>query len=136
MPVSSSPKILDIARSKDPKSAIQKAVGELTDRLAPTYNRVLVGTYIQPERRKSGLYLSPDTLKEDEYQGTVGLILAMGPDAQQMADESKGPQIGDWVEYSIRQSVSATINGAPCRWVQYEALRAKIAEPSVVYGDN
>ncbi len=132
MPVASAKKLLDIAQSEDPKIGIQTAIGDL-ERIQVLGDWVLAGTYIQPERRKSGLYLTGDTLKEDEYQGVVGLILQMGPDAEAIASEVKGPQVGDWIVYSIRDSWSQTVNGAPCRLLHYERIRMRISDPKVIY---
>src|SRR5580765_6253106 len=133
--VMSSKKILDISRASDPKEGILKAIGPLEGQMRQTGSWVLLGTYIQPERRKSGLYLAHDTLKEDEYQGVVGLILQMGPDAQEMSEAQGkiGLKVGDWVTYSIRTSYPESIKGCPCRRIQYELIRSWIVSPDAYY---
>ncbi len=60
---------------------------------------VLVLQYIRPDSRALAgggvLYYADVTKKEDEYQGRMGIVLALGPDCY--ADESKYPT-GPWVK--------------------------------------
>lgn len=132
MPVVHSKKILEIAQASNPRLGIIKAVGDLSG-VQTMYDWVLAGTYIQPEKRKSGLYVATETLKEDEYQGVVGLVLQMGPEAEKIAEEINGPKVGDWIVYSIRDSWSQTLNGAPCRLLHYERIRMRISDPKLIY---
>ena len=65
------------------------------------YN-VLVLLYVRPERTAGGIILAEQSKREDEYQGVVGLVLALGPEAY--GDGSKFPsgawvQPGDWVAW-------------------------------------
>lgn len=133
MPVATAKKIMEIAAAvDDPATAIQKAVGNLDD-VQTLYDLVLVGTYIQPEKRKSGLYIPQEAVKEDEYQGVVGLILQMGPDAEKMAEEVNGPKVGDWVVSSTNNGWSLHIRDTACRLVPYDKLRMRISTPKVIY---
>ncbi|WP_376956369.1 hypothetical protein ABNQ39_00125 (plasmid) [Azospirillum sp. A26] len=61
----------------------------------PTGYNVLCAVYIRPERTKGGIILADQTRKEDEFQGRVGLVLALGPDAY--ADRNRYPG-GAWVK--------------------------------------
>jgi hypothetical protein len=75
---------------------------------APTGWHVLVLQYIRPEKVGS-IFLADQTRKEDEYQGRVGLVLALGPDAY--ADTVKFPngpwcQVGDWVLWPPMESAA------------------------------
>jgi len=132
--VVSSKKILAVAQAADPKQGILDAVGPINDKMQVLGDWVIAGTYIQPERRKSGLILAPDTLKEDEYQGVVGLVLQMGPNAEKLAEElgPGAPNIGDWVHYSIQDSRAMTVNGAACRRIKYGAIIAVLSGPEVL----
>lgn len=132
MPVASAKKILDIAQAANPKLGIVTAVGDITKEEV-LYDLVLIGTYIQPEKTKGGIILARDTLSENEWQGTAGLILKMGPDAEKIAEESGGPKTGDWVVSSIKDGWSLHVNDAPCRLVPYERLRMKISDPKVIF---
>ena len=64
----------------------------------PTGFHVLCLQYVRPEVvTTSGgmrLHLAAQTRKEDEYQGRVGVVLALGPDAY--SDTAKFPS-GPWV---------------------------------------
>ncbi len=131
MPVASAKKIVELSQADDPKEAIKRAVGPLD--FQTLWDLVLVGTYIQPERRKSGLYLPQEAVREDEYQGVVGLILQMGPEAQKLAEETNGPKVGDWVVYNINSAWSMHLRDAPCRQLPYEKIRMRIPDPKVIY---
>lgn len=132
MPVVSAKKIEQLSRADDPAEAIKTALGNMDD-FQTLGDLVLVGTYIQPEKRKSGLYLPKEAVAEDEYQGIVGLIVQMGPDAEKMAEEVNGPKLGDWVVYSISHGWSMHLRDTPCRLVPYDKLRMRIVDPKVIY---
>lgn len=127
-----SKKIIQLAQAPDAKDGILKALGDQKD-FQTLYDLVLVGTYVQPERRKSGLYMPKEAIQEDEFQGIVGLIVQMGPDAEKLAAETGGPTVGDWVIYNINNSWALSIRETPCRHVPYEKLRMRIADPKVIY---
>jgi hypothetical protein len=64
----------------------------------PTGYHVMVLQYVRPEAKTLAggqrLYFADKTRTEDEFQGRVGLVLALGPDAYR--DPSKYPS-GPWV---------------------------------------
>lgn len=132
MPVVTSKKVVEISRAANPKLGIINAIGDLSEQQV-LFDLVLIGTYIQPEKRKSGLYMPDTVLKEDEYQGIVGLILKMGPDAEKLANEVDGPKVGDWVVSSIKDGWSMTMKDTPCRLVAYDRLRMRVSDPQVIY---
>lgn len=127
MPVLSANKIQAISQSATPKTAIINAVGDLSKEEV-LYDLVLVGTFIRPEKTSGGVYRPIDNIKEDEFQGKVGLVLKMGP----LAGEDRIVGIGDWIVYSIKDGWAVTVNGAPCRLVPYERIRMKLSNPNVV----
>ena len=84
----------------------------------PTGWHVMVLQYIRPEGTKTagGIILAAQTLKEDEYQGRVGLVLAVGPDAY--ADTARYPggawvKPGDWVAWPKLSEASSRIAWGP-----------------------
>jgi len=81
----------------------------------PTGWHVLVMQYIRPEgtRTRGGIILAAQTLKEDEYQGRVGLVLALGPDAY--ADRTRYLN-GQWVR--------------PGEWIMWPKLSEHVARIS------
>lgn len=69
-----------------------KSIAELAEKLqadlAPVIagvqllrNRVLVATYIRPEKTSGGIIRPDATREEDKWQGKAGLVLAVGPSA-------------------------------------------------------
>lgn len=91
---------------------------------------VLVATYFRPEKTAGGIIRPDDNIREDEYQGKVGLAVKLGP-AQDVTDGFIST--GDWVVYSIKDGWSVTVNGMACRLVPLERIRMKVSDPSVVF---
>lgn len=88
--------IPQVARERAPHLIEHLAGLELPE---PTGWHVLVLQYVRPEKVGS-LFLAEQTRREDEYQGRVGLVLALGPDAY--ADGAKFQngawcKPGDWI---------------------------------------
>lgn len=136
MSIASAKKIEQISQGDDPKQAIIDAVGDLSGVEVFT-DLVLVGTFIRNERTKGGLILPPTHLQEDEFQGKVGLVLKSGPIAS--GDWETGDEIGQnaepgtWVVFAIKDTWPVQINGAPCRFVPYDKLRARLDDPKAVF---
>jgi len=134
--VASASKIEQISQSKDKRRGIIDAVGDLSEVEVLT-DLVLVGTYIRDEKRASGLILPQENLKEDEFQGKVGLVLKKGPLAS--GDWEEGDEIGQnaklhsWVVFAIKDTWPLQINGVACRVVPYDKLRMRIADPKMVF---
>jgi hypothetical protein len=134
--VLSANKIEQISQSSDPKAAIIKAVGDLS-KVKVAADLVLLGTYIRNEKTAGGIIRPLDTLKEDEYQGKVGLVLKAGPlaYADWESDEERGQaaELHTWVVYSIKDAWPVQLNGTACRFIPYDKLRMQIPEPSMVF---
>ena len=67
----------------------------------PTGYHVLVLQYRRPERTAGSIILPAQALKEDDYQGVVGYVLALGPDAYTGDKFGSGAWVkpGDWVAW-------------------------------------
>lgn len=131
MTVSTAKKVIEISQAKNPKLALINAVGDLTNE-SVLWDLVLVATYIRPEKTAGGIIRPDSNVKEDEFQGKVGLVLKMGP----LATETEGPaayDVGDWVSYSIKDGIAVTVRDTPCRLIPYERVRMKISSPDVVF---
>jgi hypothetical protein len=105
-------------------------------------NRVLVATYVEPEKTGGGIILTQKTGEENRWQGKVGLVLKMGPvafDFEEVCDrigairaaapedteipfedaelaawsEFNIPQIGDWVAYRASETHELGVEVAP-----------------------
>lgn len=136
MAVASAKKIEQISQSADPKAAIIEAVGD-TSSVDVLSDLVLVGTFIRNEKTRGGIVLPQEYLKEDEFQGKVGLVLKCGPLAwaEWEPDEERGTnaQIHSWVVFHIMDTWPLQINGVACRLVPYEKLRLRISDPKMVF---
>lgn len=136
MPVISASKIEQISQAADPKAAILKAVGDLSQ-IKVGSDLVLLGTYIRNEKTSGGIIRPTDNVKEDEYQGKVGLVLKTGPIAfggwESESDVGMFAELHTWVVYQIKDAWQVQINGTACRFIPYEKIRAQIADPSMVF---
>ncbi len=120
----------------DPAKQIRDEIGDLDD-FEVMHNDVLIGIYIRPEQTKSGIILSDQTRREDEFQGKAGLVLKKGPLAF-VSDENydfKGQDVqpGDWVAIWVSDGRKIVINGVLCRMVEDRYIRLKIPAPDAVY---
>lgn len=121
---------------EDPGLTVAKAVGELTGvRMGPA--DILVGTYKRPEQTKGGIILAAQTRDEDEYQGKVGLVLAMGPlafiDDERHKFGGFKPEIGEWVMFNCNDGTAGKIRDAHCRWLQDVHIKSVIPAPDIVW---
>ncbi len=134
--IASASKIEQISQSPDKKKAIIAAIGDMSGADVLT-DLVLLGTYIRDERRASGLILPQDTLKEDEFQGKVGLVLKKGPLAygDWEDDESRGSNalLGTWVVFAIKDTWPLQVNGVACRVIPYDKIRMRVTDPKMVF---
>lgn len=137
MPVHSASKIEQISQASDPRAAILAAVGDISDAKVCS-DLVLLGTYIRNEKTSGGIIRPIDTVKEDEYQGKVGLVLKRGPAAYAEYadggnDGAQNAELHTWVVYQIKDAWPVQIHGTPCRFVPYDKIRMVINDPAMVF---
>jgi co-chaperonin GroES (HSP10) len=136
MAIVSASKIEQISQAKDKRKGILDAIGDLNGH-RPTTDLVLVGTYIRDEKRQSGLYLPTEHLKEDEYQGKVGLVLSRGPyaygDWEEDTDKGQSAKLHTWVVFAVKDAWPLQINGVACRVVPYDKIRMIVDDPATVF---
>jgi co-chaperonin GroES (HSP10) len=126
----------------DPKQVILNAVKEHVDRGIRNLfgNRVLVATAPHATVSKGGIIFADKTKDEERYQGTVGLVLAMGPTAFMYEDDQgkysfdgERPSVGDWVWYRNADTWECGINEASCRIVKDNMIIGVLNDPEVVW---
>lgn len=128
---------LMMAHDADPKDEILAKVGSLDD-LEVFHNQVIVALYVRPQKTKGGILLTDGTRGEDKYQGKVGLVLKIGPQAF-VSDEKtdfhgQKIEVGDWVFFKASDGWPLSINAVDCRIIDNEFLvRGRIASPDVIY---
>jgi co-chaperonin GroES (HSP10) len=135
MGVASARKTQSISEAADPKTAIQEAVGNL-DNYDLFFNQILVGTYVRPEVTRGGIIRPNDNVKEDEYQGKVGLVLKVGPTAFKSEDEDfmgQNVEPGDWVVYRATDGWQLTIRDTACRILTDRNIRLRIKDPGDIF---
>lgn len=136
MSVASASKIEQISQSSDPRKAILAAVGDLSRQVVFS-DLVLVGTYIRNEKTTGGIIRPIESLKEDEYQGKVGLVLKKGPlayaDWEDDMKRGDNAEINSWVVFAIKDTWPVQINGTACRFVPYDKLRMRLTDPTLVF---
>jgi len=135
---------------------LAELTAKLTADLAPVVrgiqllrNRVLVASFIRPEKTSGGI-IRPDAVREeDKWQGKAGLILAVGPSAfdfEEMDDpldpecqeEHNIPKIGDWVFFRGSDTWDSGLQVAPgvgahCRFIFDDAIIGRIADPATIW---
>lgn len=121
----------------DPREDLRKKIGDdLPDDLV-WKNQVLCAVYQRPDvKTKSGLYLPDQNRDEDQYQGKVGLVVKMGPDAFVDDDQwsfKEKAAIGDWVWFRPSETLSLTVNGQLCRVVDDDKIRGRVPHPDMVF---
>lgn len=142
----------------DAAQEIVDAVGDLSG-IEIWGSQIMLGVYCQPAVTKSGLRIGGKTQLEDVYQGSVGLILKMGPnafaDAKPELYGGRVPTVGDWVYHRAQDAVQMSVcgpnskklkvrapdgntedarewDGWPCRMVYAADLYGRVALPHVV----
>lgn len=126
-----------LSTATDPKSALMKEVGDLS-KIELLSNRVLVAIYIAPEKTKGGIIRTTGALKEDIFQGTVGLVVKKGKTAFKDEPELKtyfhdqDVQVGDWVVFRPGDAKRIQINGVDCRMVEDTLLDMVVTDPEII----
>ena len=120
---------------EDPKEVILKAVGEIPDGIV-FKNQVLCAVYERPTKTRSGIILADQTKDEDQFQGKVCLVVALGPDAFVDNDDwvfNAKAAVGDWVWFRTSDSLAFRLNGKLCRAVNDTDIRGKLPHPDMVW---
>ena len=137
-------KLREIAESShlDPRQAVLSAVGDYSG-IEVFHNLVLVATYVEPEKTKSGIYLPDRSQEEARFQGKSHLVLKTGPLAFKDDGLAKfgGVNIreGDWVlirpsdalEFFLVDDTGTA--GASCRLVEDICIKCRVSRPDLIY---
>jgi co-chaperonin GroES (HSP10) len=128
-------KLMEIAASNDPRRAIQSAIGDVS-KISLFSGRVLLATYIAPEKTAGGIYRPQANVKEDIWQGVVGLVIKKGAtafkDDGSTQFHGQDVSVGDWVTFRPGDAKRIQINGVECRIVEDVLIDMVIENPDVV----
>lgn len=136
MLASSSRVIQLVSASKNPKLEILKLIGDLSS-VKLMFNTVLLATYFRPEKTAGGIIRPDENKAEDEWQGKVGLVMKLGPQAYVSdADTDFGGEkveVGEWAVYRIGDTWPLNINGYPCRMIKDSSIKMVVKDPNMVF---
>lgn len=92
--------------SGEAKKEIEETIGDISD-FEIWGDLVLVAVYCRPVQTRGGFHIGNEMPLEDVYQGKVGLILKIGPDAFTEVDKTfngRKPAVGEWVYHNVNQT--------------------------------
>lgn len=133
----------------DPKQEILDKLGDLTH-FEIANNEVLIAIYRRDEKTPGGIILTHNSLKEDIYQGKVGLVVKIGSacrferyDSERNIGYGLDIKLHDWVVIRPSDTWALDVNAdpkalkredfVPCRLVFDDQIRARVAHPSMVW---
>lgn len=129
-------KMREIADSStDPKDALLDALGKHDSDIL--HSQVLVAIYVRPSKTAGGILLPDKVIEEDRFQGTVGLVVGLGPGA--FKDDNiaqfhgKKLKVGDWVMFVAADGVALYINEVPCRLFSDTRILMKVKNPELYF---
>ena len=129
---------MDMAHDVDPKQALLDILGDISE-LRVFNNKVLVAIYTRPEKTAGGIFLTDKTREEDKWQGKVGLIIKMGPEA---FDDPSGQyfrdvniSLHDWVWFRPSDGFPVTTNSKEgiCRLFRDVDIYGVIPHPDMIW---
>lgn len=126
MAVIHSSKIVELAQAADPKRALIDAID---GGFVPLGHNLLVATYIRPEKTSGGIIRPESNIKEDEFQGNVGLVVGVGDGFS--VEEAK-EMMHTWVVFGFNDGLRIRYGQVPCRLIYVDRIRATVEDPSKV----
>lgn len=136
MSVVSARKTTQLSLAKDPKQALLDAVGDLSG-YDIFHNQILVAIYVRPNITAGGILRPDENIKEDEYQGKVGLVVKLGPTAFVDTDDEEfhgqSLSVGDWVVFRTGDGWQLNIRDTACRILNDRTVRMRIKNPGDIF---
>jgi hypothetical protein len=129
-----------LADSGTEKAKLLERIGNISD-VEVMGNRILVAKWI---RDKEGSIIMSDKSKiEDQWQGKVGLVIAIGPQAYK-EDEThdwggQKVEVGQWVQFRYSDGddfdlrPSHTHETVYCKWLKEGEIHAIISRPDFAH---
>ena len=137
MPVASA--IIEMRHERAPKDEILEAFKPLMERsgLRALGHDELIGVYDRAGKKTAGGLWTPETNREDQFQGKVGIVLSMGPMASPRNPDfvewfgDDYPKIGDWVGVNVRDGFTFLLGNQTCRQIEWRYLRFAVDRPDL-----
>ena len=136
MSVSLTPYFKALAACEDPRKEIKKWCGSLAKEKI-LGDRVMVAVYGRPEKTAGGVYVSDSQIQEDQYQGCVGAVVALGPLAfvydGQFKWEGDKPKVWDWVLFKPANGYQYAFRKACIRIFPSCTIEAIVSDPLLYF---
>jgi hypothetical protein len=125
------------SQQDDPKKALLDALGDL-EHSEVLHAQVLVATHAGSKYHPGTKILRTDRdLQEQQFQGSIGLVVAVGP----LAFKDDGPnkfggrtvEPGDWVLYRAADGLQLYINEVPCRLFEDVNIKMRVQDPTIYW---
>lgn len=119
------------------KAHVLRNIAKGLEDIEVLYNQVLIAIYIRPEKTAGGIWKPQTNTQEDMWQGKVGLVVKLGPNAFE-DDENfqfygQKAAVGDWVVFKVGDAWSVQVGGFPCRLVSDSNIRMKTNDPQLIF---
>lgn len=125
-----------MAHDVDPAQELLDKAGSVQD-IEIFNNQVLVAVYMRPNKTKSGLFLTDQTIDEDRFQSKVGLVLKVGPTAFDTDFRKKFSDITvtehEWIVFRPSDGWSVTLGGQICRILDDTSVRGRVSHPDLIW---
>ena len=126
-------KILEFTSADDPKEVVFKALDGAFDKWNVLANKIVVATAPTPEKTRGGIFIPDKTKTETRFQGTVGLVMALGEtafdDTARWPNTDTRPKVGDWVHYRASSTEEFAINDISCRYILDTQIHSVVPGP-------
>lgn len=132
----------------DPKKEILDRLGDISG-IEVAQNELLIATYMRPEKTAGGIVLPHQNLREDKFQGKVGLVVKIGAACRFVRTDPNGVTYGvpiklhDWVAVRTSDTWTLEVNGRPdvsdpsafvhCRLVFDDQIKLKVPHPNMIW---
>lgn len=138
-------KLREIAQAamEDPRQALMDSLPKAAMDYEVFHNRILVATYVAPEKTKGGIIRPDRSLGEDRFQGKIGLVIKKGPLAFVDDNIAKFGGVtvepGDWITYRPADAWEVFFvdeNGrdaTPCRLIEDAHVLGRTPDPALIY---
>lgn len=126
-----------LSQSGDFKKDVLKTLGDLSG-LEVAHNRVMIATYIRPEKTVGGIIRPESNVDEDIFQGKIGLVVKKGPlaflDDGATRFHGQNVEIGEYILYRPSDAFDLTVRGVHCRLVPDASIKVmKIRDPDMFF---
>lgn len=127
---------IPMVHDADPRAVILEECAAHMQGVTILGARVLVGVYVPPEATKGGIILTTNSRTESNYQGKVGLVLALGPIAFQDDQTHRfgeiKPKVGDWIVFNVGDTFGLELGKRRARNIEDVDVHMIITDPDSI----